>query len=137
MEEVFAGFIVGFAFSIIVAPFVAYGIVSSSNETGLAQRFALGETNVVALAIALQILGFFVLTAIGMILGLALAGMEDRRPASGLGSPNQAYTLLVVALAAVFVIPAFLVPWRYYALAFALLFAALFGWVMPWLAKAA
>jgi hypothetical protein len=137
MEEVFAGFIVGFAFSIAIAPFAAYGIVRSSQETGLAQRFALGETNIVALAMFLQMLGFFLLTGIGMILGLALSGLEDRRPAGGLGSPNLAYTLIVLGLTAVLVIPILGFPWRLNAVIFAVLFAAMFGWVTPWLAQAA
>ena len=137
MEEVFAGFIVGFAYSIIVAPFVAVGIVRSSRETGLADRFALGQTNAGLLAIVLQMFLFFVLTAVGMVLGLALAGIEDRRPASGLGSPNAAYTLLVLALTAVVFTPPLIFPWRGYAIAFALVFAGLFGWVVPWLAEAA
>ena len=137
MEQVFAGFIVGFAYSIIVAPFVAIAVVRSSRDTGLADRFALGQTNTVALAVVLQTLLFFVLTAVGMILGLALAGIDDRRPDSGLGSPNAAYTLLVLALTAVLFLPLLLLPWRGYAIAFAMLFAIGFGWVMPWLAEAA
>lgn len=136
MAEVFAGFIAGFAFSIIVAPAAAILVVRSSHQTGLAQRIAPGGTNIVALAMVLHILAFFVLTAIGMIMGLALAGIEDRRPDSGFGSPNLVYTMLVVALAAATVIPALLFRWRAYALAAALIFVVLFGWITPWLARA-
>jgi hypothetical protein len=121
----------------VIAPFAAYGIVRSSAETGLAQRFALGETNIVALAMFLQMLGFFLLTGIGMILGLVLSGLEDRRPESGLGSPNLAYTLLVLALTAVLLIPTLVLRWRLAAIALAIVFAVSFGWVMPWLAEAA
>jgi hypothetical protein len=75
------------------------------------------------------------LTAVGLVLGMALAGIEDRRPAGGLGSPNVAYTFLVLALAAVAVIPTLvLAPVRRYTIAAAAVFAALFGWAMPWLA---
>ena len=137
MAEVFAGFIAGFAFSIIVAPAAAILVVRSSHQTGLAQRVAPGGTNIVALAVVLHILAFFVLTALGMIMGLALAGIEDRRPDSGLGSPNIAYTMIVIALAAALVIPAMLFRWRAYALAAALLFITIFGWITPWLARAA
>jgi hypothetical protein len=67
---------------------------------------------------------------------MALAGLEDRRPSGGLGSPNLIYTLLVIALTAVMVIPTIAVPSvRRYTLAGALLFVALFGWAMPWLAE--
>ena len=137
MEQVFAGFLVGFAYSIIVAPFIAFGIVRSSRDTGLADRFALGQTNTVALAIVLQMFLFFVLTAVGMVLGLALAGIEEERSDSGLASPNAAYTLLVLALTAVVFLPLLLLPSRAYVIAFAVLFAALFGWAVPWLAEAA
>jgi hypothetical protein len=137
VEQVFAGFIVGFTYSIIVAPLVAFGIVRSSRETGLADRFALGHTNAVALAIVLQLFLFFVLTAVGMVLGLALAGIEDRRPDAGLGSPNAVYTLLVLALTVVVFVPLLLLPSRVYVMALAVVFASLFGWGLPWLAEAA
>jgi hypothetical protein len=76
------------------------------------------------------------LTAIGLVLGMALAGIEDRRPDGGLGSPNVVYTLIVVAFTAVLVIPTIAVPaLRTFALAAAAAFIVLFGWAMPWLAK--
>ena len=137
MAEVFAGFIVGFAFSIIVAPAGAIMIVRSSQTTGFAERFAPTGTNIVALAMVLHFAAFLLLTALGMILGLALHGIEDRRPAAGLGSPNLVYTALVLALAAALVVPMLLAPWRRFALAAAVLGAILFGWAVPWLARAA
>ena len=111
--------------------------VRSSGHTGFAQRFAPDGTNIVALAMVSHFLAFLVLTALGMILGLALHGMEQRRPDSGLGSPNLAYTLLVLALAAAVVIPMLLAPWRRFALAAAVAGVVLFGWAAPWLAQAA
>ena len=79
-----------------------------------------------------------VFTAIGIVLGLALGGIEDRRPDGGLGSPNIAYTMLVVALTLVLAIPGLAVPVvRRFALPAAVAFAGLFGWAVPWLAVAA
>lgn len=137
MAEVFAGFIVGYALAIIVAPVGAVWLISSNKQTGFAQRVAPPGTNVVALALFLHMLAFFVMTGLGLILGMALAGIEDRRPDSGLGSPNLVYTLLVVSLVAVVVIPLVIMPWRRYALLMALLIVVAFGWAAPWLAQAA
>lgn len=138
MAEVFAGFIVGYALALALAPLAAIAVLRANDRPGMAQRLAPEGTNVVALSVVLHLLGVLVLTAIGLVLGMALAGIEDRRPDGGLGSPNMVYTVLVVALAAVLVIPALALPAvRAYALAAAALFVVVFGWVMPWLAQAA
>lgn len=137
MPEVFAGFVVGYALALIIAPVGAVWLISSNKETGFAQRVAPPGTNVIALSMFLHMLGFFVLTGLGLILGMALAGIEDRRPASGLGSPTLAYTLLILALTAVVLLPTLVAPWRRYAILIAILFAVAFGWITPWLAQAA
>jgi hypothetical protein len=137
VEEVFAGFVVGFALSIIIAPTAAILLVRSNQETGFAQRVAPPGTNIIALSMFLHFLAFLLLTALGMIMGLALGGIEDRRPAAGLGSPNLVYTLLVIAIVAVVVIPLLVMPWRRYAAAAGFLLLVGFGWVTPWLAQAA
>jgi hypothetical protein len=137
VAEVLAGFVIGFAFSILVAPVGAILLINSNQQTGIAQRVAPPGTSVVILSMGLHLLAALLLTMLGLILGLALGGIEDRRPDGGLGSPNLVYTVLVLALTAVLVIPAMLWPWRAYALALAMAFAALFGWAVPWLAEAA
>jgi hypothetical protein len=138
MAEVFAGFVVGYALALALSPMAAIGIVRSNDRTGFAQRVAPEGTNVVALAVVLHFAAMLLFTALGMILGMALAGLEDRRPDGGLGSPNMLYTLLVVALTAVILIPSIAVPAvRRYALAAGLIFLVAFGWAMPWLAEAA
>jgi hypothetical protein len=135
VAEVFAGFVVGFAISVAVAPLGAWMLVSSNDRSGFAQRMAPPGTNFMALSIVLHLVAVLTLTAAGMILGMLLLLLADRRPDGGLGSPNVAYTLIVVALTAVVVIPLMVVPAiRRYAVASALAFAALFGWAMPWLA---
>src|SRR5688572_33120 len=135
MAEVFAGFVIGFAVSLIIAPAAAIMLIRSNDRTGFAQRMAPPGTNVVALSMVLHLVAVLVLTAIGMVLGMALAGIEDRQPDGGLGSPNIVYTFLVLTTTAVVVIPMLLLPaLRRPVIAGALVFAALFGWVMPWLA---
>jgi hypothetical protein len=135
VPQVFAGFVMGFAMSLAIAPFGAWLLISSNDRSGFAQRMAPPGTNFVALSVVLHLFLVLTLTAIGMVLGMVLLALEERRPEGGLGSPNVAYTLIVVALTAVVVIPLLVVPAiRRYALVAAVVFAALFGWAMPWLA---
>lgn len=135
MAQVFAGFVVGYAISLLIGPAVAIAIVRSNDRSGVAQRLAPPGTSIIALSVVLHFAAMLMFTALGLVLGMALAGIDQRRPDGGLGSPNVTYTLLVIALTAVLVIPAFAVPViRRYAFAGAVLFAVLFGWAMPWLA---
>ena len=136
MAAVFAGFVVGYALSLALAPFLAIALLRNNRPGTLAHAAAPPGTNVVALSIVMQFAAMMLLTAMGMFLGLALDGLEERRPAGGLGSPNLAYTTIVVALTGVIVIPAFAAPnVRRYAAPGAVIFALSFGWVMPWLAE--
>jgi hypothetical protein len=136
VAEVFAGFVVGFALSMLAAPISAVALVRSNDRTGFAQRVAPEGTNVVALSVVIHFAAMIVLTGVGLALGMALAAIDARRPDGGLGSPNVAYTLLVLAFTAAAVIPALAVPAaRRYALIGGALFALSFGWAMPWLAS--
>lgn len=138
MAEVFAGFIIGYALSLIIAPAVTIGIVRMRPDSVLIQRAAPEGTNVVALMMVVHGGLLLLLTMLGLILGMALGGIEDRRPAGGLGSPNLVYTLLVIALTFVLVIPTLAFPAaRRYSVPAAAVFAALFGWGLPWLAAQA
>lgn len=137
MAEVFAGFVIGYALALVLSPLAALALVRSNDRTGFAQRFAPAGTNVVALTVVLHFAALIVFTALGMVLGMALDGLNDRRPEGGLGSPNALYTLIVIALTAVAVIPSLAVPAvRRTAFAGALIFVAAFGWALPWLARA-
>jgi hypothetical protein len=135
MADVFAGFVVGYALALLAAPIGAIALIRSNDRTGLAQRIAPEGTSVIALSVVLHFAAMIVLTALGLILGMALNGIDARRPDDGLGSPNLVYTTMVLALTAVIVIPALAVPAaRRYALLVGVIFAAAFGWAMPWLA---
>jgi hypothetical protein len=137
VAELFAGWVIGYALALLLAPAAAIALVRSSARGGFAQRLAPPGTSAIALAVVLHLGAVLVLTAIGLVLGMVLAGLEDRRPDGGLGSPNVVYTLIVLALAAVVVIPVLVVPAvRRPAIAAAVVFAVLFGWAMPWLARA-
>jgi hypothetical protein len=135
MAEAFAGFICGFALAVIVTPLMTLALVRGSVRGPVIDALAPGATNLVVLSVVLHTLAFVVLTAIGMILGLSLNGFESRRPAGGLGSPNGAFTLLVLAIAAIAVLPlaAVLPRQRVWLVAGGIAFAVTFGWVMPYL----
>ena len=136
MASVFAGFVVGYALALVGGPLAAVLIVRSNHRSGVAQRIAPPGTSVIALSVVLHFAAILLLTALGLVLGMALHALEARRPEGGLGSPNLLYTLLVVAIAAVLVIPTLAVPAvRKFALAAALVLLAAFGWLMPWVAQ--
>lgn len=136
MAAVFAGFVAGYALALVAGPVAAIALVASNDRSQLAQRIAPPGTSVIALSVVLHFAAIIVFTAIGIVLGMALAGIDARRPEGGLGSPNVVYTLLVVALAAVIFIPPVAAPaLRRYSLGGAVIFAAVFGWGMPWLAQ--
>jgi hypothetical protein len=136
MADIFAGFLVGYALALLLTPMAAIALVRSNERSGFAQRVAPPGTNVIALAMVLHVAAIISFTALGLVLGMALGGIEDRRPAGGIASPNLVYTMMVLALTAVLVIPAMAVPpARRYALLGAAVFALAFGWAMPWLAE--
>ena len=135
MADVFAGFVVGFALAVVAAPVAAIALIRSNDRTGMAQRIAPEGTSVVALSVVLHFAAMIVLTALGLVLGMALNGIDARRPDGGIGSPNLVYTAMVIALTAVVVIPTLAVPAvRRYAFVAGAVFAGAFGWAMPWLA---
>jgi hypothetical protein len=137
MREVFAGFVIGFALALAAGPIAAFAVVSASGKSERARSLAPPGTNFVALSVVLHLAAVLLFTALGIVLGMALAGLEDRRPAGGLGSPPALDTLIVLIAAAIFALPALALPGaRRYGVAGALLFAVLFGWAMPWLAEA-
>lgn len=136
MPEAFAGFLCGYALSLIVTPLLALALVRGRVSSPFLRTAVPEGTNLMALSIVLHLFLLLVCTAIGMLLGLMLWGLEDSRPAGGLGSPNLVYTIVVVAMAAIAVLPLGVVLRRQRAglLAAGLLFAITFGWLLPYLA---
>lgn len=136
MAAVFAGFVVGYALALVAGPLAAVLIVRSNHRSGVAQRLAPPGTSVIALSVVLHFAAILLLTALGLVLGMALHALELRRSESGLGSPNLSYTLLVVAVTAALVIPTLALPAvRRYAAAAAVVLLIAFGWLMPWVAQ--
>jgi hypothetical protein len=135
MAEVFAGFICGYGLALLVTPLAAIAVVRARVSSPTLQRVAPEGTNLVALSVILHTFAFFALTAVGMLLGLLLYGLENRRPAGGLGSPNALYTAVVLVIAGMALAPlAVALPrLRVALLAVGLAFALTFGWLVPYL----
>jgi len=135
MAEAFAGMLCGYALSIIATPVFAIVLVRSRMSSPFIQRAMPEGTNVVALSIVLHVFLLLALTAAGMVLGLLLYGLENNRPDGGLGSPNRVFTIVILAIAAIAVLPlATVLPRQRVALLVAgIVFAITFGWLMPYL----
>ncbi len=135
MAEVMAGFVCGFGLSLIATPAAAIAIVRARVTSPLAAQLVPEGTSLVAVSVVIHMFAILTLTAVGLLLGLLLYGIESDRPAGGLGSPNWLFTAMIVAITAIgFGPPLALAPrWRRPLLFSALLFLACFGWLMPYL----
>ena len=135
MAEVFAGFVCGYGLALAVTPVMAIALLRARVSSPLLERIVPRGTNLIALSMILHTFAFLVLTALGILLGLLLLGIEEQRPDGGLGSPNRVFTALVVAIAAIAVGPfaVVLARQRLALLLGAAVFAITFGWLMPYL----
>ncbi len=135
MAEVMAGFVCGYALALVATPVAAIAIVRARTRSALLREIAPPETSFFTVSVLLHMFALLTLTAIGVVLGLMLAGVEAKSPAGGLGSPNRVFTALILAIAAIAVAPiaAVLPRWRVPLIASGLAFAICFGWAMPWL----
>lgn len=135
MAEMMAGFVCGFGLSLIATPAAAIAIVRARVTSPLAAQVAPEGTSLVAITVAIHMVTILTLTAIGLLLGLLLYGIEGERPSGGLGSPNWLFTALVLAITAIGFGPPLALAscWRRPLLFSALLFLVAFGWAMPYL----
>jgi hypothetical protein len=135
MAEVMAGFVCGFALALVATPIAALALVRAGPESALVRSVMPAGTSLTAVTVILHGFVFLGMTAIGIVLGLMLAGLEDSSPAGGLGSPNRVFTGLILAVTAIAVTPiaAVLPRWRMSLFTSGIAFAICFGWAMPWL----
>jgi hypothetical protein len=135
MGEVLAGIVCGYAFALFVTPFAALALIRMRVNSEWLRRTIPPETPLLAWSFILHTFWFLIFTAFGILLGLLLYGLEDSRPAGGLGSPNGAYTVVVLAIAEIAVAPLAIVVsrWRAPLLLGGAVFVATFGWAMPYL----
>ena len=139
MAEVFSGFILGYAVSLVFTAVAAVAVVDARSRVPYLAKAIAPNINAVMLAVPISIVAFLFWTMAGMVLGLLYRGALDHLPGAGLGSPNWAFTLGVLlftltVLAAVFYAWQRL-PWLVAALG--ALFGGLFGWALPYMAKVA
>ena len=136
MAEVFAGVVCGFALALIATPLGALTLVRARVGNETVARLMPEGSSLLAVSIILHGFGFLAFTAIGIVFGMMLNGLESSRPAGGLGSPNAAYTALTIGIVAIAVLPLAIVAprRRVWLLSSGLVFATTFGWAMPWLA---
>ncbi len=135
MAEVLAGFVCGFGLALIVTPIAAIALVRARLSSPLLQRLVPEGTSLVAISIILNSFAVLTLTALGILLGLLLLGLESSNPAGGLGSPNGAFTGFILIASAIALAPPALLfrALRQPLLTGGLLFVGLFGWLMPYL----
>jgi hypothetical protein len=136
LAEVLAGFICGFALSLISTPLLAVWLVRSRENVAFVQR-ALRDVPVLLVSIPAANAAFFVWTALGILFGMMLVLTERATSQGGLGSPNLLFTLIILAIAVViFLPPLVMVPSaRRLVLFLAVCFVGLFGWATPYLAQ--
>ena len=137
MAAVFAGFIIGYAFSLLFTAFASVMLVSArSRVTYLAKAIA-PNISAVMVAVPVSIVAFLGWTLLGLVLGLLYGGATDNLEGEGLGSPNWPFTLGVILAGLAFLaVVAYAwrrVPWQVLALTVA--FVGLFGWALPYLAE--
>jgi len=135
MAEVFAGILCGYALALLYTPLMAVALLRARTDSPTAARLMPEGTSLVAASVVLHTFAFVAFTAIGMVFGMMLNGIESSSPAGGLGSPNRVYTSLVLGIIAIAVLPlaGFVPRWRTPLLSSGLLFAGVFGWLMPYL----
>jgi hypothetical protein len=135
MAEVMAGFVCGYALALIATPIAALAIVRARVRSARVQQIVPQGTSMMAVSVILHGFAFMAMTAVGIVLGLMLAGVEARSPAGGLGSPNRLFTALILAITLIAVAPIAIAVsrWRAPLLIGGVVFAVCFGWAMPWL----
>ena len=137
MAAVFAGFVAGYAFSLLFTGFASVMLVSARSRVPYLAKAIAPNINAVMLAVPVSIIAFLGWTLVGLVLGLLYRGAADNLAGGGLGSPNWPFTLGVMlaglAFLAVVVYVWRRLPWQVLVLTAA--FVGLFGWAMPYLAK--
>ncbi len=139
MAEVFSGFVLGYAMSMVFTAFAAVMVVDARSRVPALAKAIAPNINAVMLAVPISLLAFLVWTMVGMILGLLYRGALDHLPGAGLGSPNWPYTLgvLLFALACLAIVGYAWQRLRWQVVFLVAIFTGLFGWALPYMAKAA
>lgn len=137
MAEVFSGFVVGYAFSLLFTAVAAVMVIEARGRVPYLSKAIAPNINAVQLAVPISILAFLAWTMVGLLLGLTYRAARLHLAGGGLGSPNWPFTLAVLMTTLAFVAIVYYawrrVPWR--VLLTAVAFAGMFAWGMPHLAE--
>lgn len=138
MREVLAGFVMGYLAAIIWTGLGIIGLAKSRRTVALVRQIIPPQLSLVLVMVPLSMLAFLWCTALGMAMGLLYRGVRERLPQGGLGSPNLAFTLGILASALLPLLLSLPLLQRGYwpFLAMVVSYIALFGWAMPLLAEA-
>lgn len=137
MAEVFSGFVVGYAFSLLFTAVAAVMVIEARSRVPYLARAIAPNISAVQLAVPISLLAFLVWTLVGLLLGLLYRAARLHLAGGGLGSPNWPFTLAVLLGTAAFLAVVYY-AWRRLpgrVLVMTLAFAGLFGWGMPHLAE--
>ena len=136
MAEVFAGFVVGYAFSLLFSAVAAVMVIEARSREPYLSRAIASNISALQLAVPISLLAFLAWTLVGMLLGALYRAARINLEGGGLGSPNWPFTLGVLVVTLAF-LATVLYAWRrlrWPVLLTAAAFAAMFGWGMPHLA---
>ena len=137
MAEVFSGFVVGYAFSLLFTAVAAVMVIEARSQVPYLAKAIAPNISAVQLAVPISLLAFLVWTLLGLLLGLTYRAARLNLTGGGLGSPNWPFTLAVLMATVAFLAVVYY-AWRRLprrVLLTAMAFAGMFGWGMPHLAK--
>ncbi len=137
MAEVFSGFVVGYAFSLLFTAVAAVMIIEARNDVPYLSKAIAPNINAIQLAVPISLLAFLWWTLTGLLLGLIYRAARLNLAGGGLGSPNWPFTLAIL-LAAIAFLAVVYYAWRRVrrpVLLTTAAFVGMFGWGMPHLAE--
>ena len=136
MAEVFAGFLCGFALSIIATPPFAVWVLRSRDDIPFIRYAVPRGMPLTLLSVPIASFFFLIWTGLGLVFGMVLIAANDAQPHGGLGSPNLLFTVIILTTAFVIFFPFFALvrSARRLALFLAFSYVVLFGWATPILA---
>jgi len=136
MAQVFAGFLCGFALSIIATPPFAVWVLNSRDDIPFVRSAVPKGMPVTLLSIPILSVFFLIWTELGLVLGMVLLAADKTNSTGGLGSPNLLFTVIVLLTAFIIFLPFFSLvrSARRLALFLAVSYVVLFGWATPILA---
>ncbi|HXG41408.1 MAG TPA: hypothetical protein VNL95_01645 [Dehalococcoidia bacterium] len=139
MAEVFSGAVLGYGLSLVMVWPVSLGLVRLRGQVPALARAIAPNLGPAMLAVPVSLLLFAWGPLLGMIMGVIYRGALDNLPGAGLGSPNWAFTVGVVAAGGLVLATVFYVWSRlwWWLVLTVVLWVGAFGWGLPYLAEAA